>query len=343
MTPWVILGLGLAGGLLAFAVHVLERGARRELEVATLRPFADQSRPRLQLARLRQPLLLLVRLLLLLALASGLANLYAHNEAQPFGRNVTLVVPGTPDASWAPLVATADVRWLDGRLTPVTRRPADNRPALAEALLDADRQIPPDRSLAVVGAWPAREWPAVRLPLRRALDYRPAPGPDRGPAARWPSRLVVVTDQPAARAWVDSAVAVWRRFGLAENTEIDWQGPESTLRAGVDGVIWWTESPVPAGIPFATVVAASDDGAGRLEAPRDGEDPAQFAERLWRALSRFEVERPPAGVTLATLPVSRSDWSARATPETPAAPLWLTLCAGLFALERVLAGWSLRS
>lgn len=337
MTPVVIVAAALSAVAAMFVVHALFRGARREVTVASLKPFEPESRPRLTLAALTERALLACRIALL-ALAAAIA---IHERPGPGvaapGGDVVAVVPGTTPPARSDTVRTV---WLDGSETPVDAPPKRDD-AAAGALLALAQSLDAGAGLSVSGALPARDWPIEMPQFGREIDWR---GGNRRSAVAggWsavgaPTAIVVEGDDPALATAVDEALSLWRRVGLLPET-VRVEAGEATG----DAAVITLDAPAAAERAWrANVVhAASGEAAGVVLDPI--ESPGAFATALWHALTAREGARPAPGTVVAPGPagvgaaaVARGVAKRRVT--TPVAPAWLLLAVALFVTERWLA------
>lgn len=337
MTPVAILAAALGVAAAMLVVHALYRGARRQIVVASLKPFEPESRPRLTLASLTERALLAARL----ALIAVLAAIAIHERPDPApaaaGGDVVAVVPGTAPP---PNAAGERVVWLDGRQTPVDAAP-QRGDVTAGALLALAQALDDDARLVVAGALPATDWPAASPRFGRDIEWR---GDSRRPsmADDWvvagaPARIVVTGDDAVLSAAVTSALSLWRDAGLLpEDLPVEVGG--STAGAAVIALGGGAES---ASDWYASVVHVQrPHGAGVVYEPTATR--GAFATALWHALTARAGRQPAPGTVVAPEPVPEARealvrGNARRRVGTPVAPAWLLLGVALFAIERWLA------
>ena len=340
--PGASLMLVAGAMVLAIAVHWLFRSSRRTLEVATLRIFADRARPRLRLSRLHEPMLLAARLLFLVSIFIALLGNQPSTLERGNAGELTLAIPGTRPAILTALKAEyPDLLWLDGDLSDIGGPPESDR--WVSNLLALDQRLPPETIVRVVGELDARAWP-IRAPITRrnlVWDVPPAIWADEGL-----SRLFVVTDSPERESRLRSIIGVWQSYDLLEGTELVWSVPQSTM---IDPLIWWSDETPPLR-PFGVAVDASDStaagGAGwRFVTDTDALNDSEFASTLWRALVRFESNRPPSNSVIEpkseVIPRAFSEASTAMPSGTPTGGwIWVAV---FFMVERLVAAWTLRA
>lgn len=336
MSPLVLFVGAIVAALALIAVHRLFRGARRRFVVASLKPFAVDRRPRLTLARVTAPALLLSRLALLgLLLGLVLAERPEATAGVSLSRGVVAVVPGVtpPPDDGRPRV------WLDAALTTVS--PSDGGASTnatnttAAALMALSVRTPAQAPLTVVGSLPASGWPVTMPSFGRDIEWvsaaRAAATADDWAAAGGPARIVLL-GAPAELERAEAALARIRSTGLLP-TDVGWV--RNVEPGDRDAVIvadseWPSTGPWRARLPTVDAVRDGDDVTGVL------------ATRLWHELTRARGRVPVAQADVVPLPTlmrhedlpeSRLDVSdLRAV-----APHWLWLVLGLFLLERALA------
>ncbi len=339
MSPTVIALLGIGAGVLTIAIHWLFRGARKTLEVATLEPFGDLVRPRLRLTRLYEPLLLLVRLLLLSLVIVVLLTSLIDFERARFGDQVVLVTPNTSTEVALSIAASGvDVRWLDADLTPVSQSPVSAD--WVQALLDADRKIPLSSGIRVTGWATARDWPVRSPVLRRVIEWDWIAQERMPTFEAWPERLQLLVDTDEHRSMLEQVIVVWRNYGLLGETDVRWIEPGAV--SAEHPVIWWRGGSMPT-IPFGVLVAdlPTSVGAGwEVVAPPTPGEGVKFASRLWSALIAFESARPvhamPARLSAEINP-DLQPLSASPSREVAGLSGAWWLIALLFGVERLLA------
>lgn len=174
--------LALAAWLVPLLVHLARRQQYATLEFAALRWLRAKARPR-QRIRLDEWPLLLVRLLLLAALAVLLARPVLRGGA-PDTRAVVVVAPGVDAARVRTEQPQADARWLAPGFASIdTPAPPAAQP-LTSLLRELDQQLPAGAPLTVYVPDPLTGADAQRPRLSRSVHWRPLATPPLVPTAR---------------------------------------------------------------------------------------------------------------------------------------------------------------
>lgn len=366
-------------GLLALAlpllIHLMRRPPSETVAFAALRWLGDVARPQRQW-RLRQWLLLLLRLLLITALALLLAE--PVRQAGSANERVRAVSPVLPAP--APVEGLRDVWLADGFpaiAADVPVPPADQ--PTSSLLRQLDAQLPPGTALQVMVGPMMDGTDGQRPRLSRAVDWQVQAAPDTAPAgdagkAAAPAapRIVLRHDDSAAHT---ASLRVWQAVAAAWQPEPDADiapltAPLPALTADTL-LVWLAEAPLPeaaqehrhqggrvlvaAAIDDSTpilldneqgapLLARAPDGRFLLAAPLTAAAAprvleADFPARLLRALQpRMQTARADAADHA---PLTGAASLYAPTPQ-PLAPLLVVLIAALFLLERAVAGWPRR-
>lgn len=363
-------------GLLALAlpllIHLMRRPPSETVAFAALRWLGDVARPQRQW-RLRQWLLLLLRLLLITALALLLAE--PVRQAGTANERVRAVSPVLPAP--APVEGLRDVWLADGfpAITADVPVPPVDQPT-SSLLRQLDAQLPPGASLQVLVPATLDGTDGLRPHLSRAVDWQVQAAPNAAPieeaAAPAAPRLVLRHDDSAAHT---ASLRVWQAVAAAWQPEPDADiAPLAAPLPALDAdtlLVWLADAPLPEAAQEhrhqggrVLVAAAIDDSTPTLLDNGDG------APLLARAPDgRFLVAPPltaaaaprvldadfPARLLAALQPrvtAARTDAADHApltgavllyapTPQ-PLAPLLVVLIAVLFLLERAVASWPRR-
>lgn len=359
--------LALAALLVPLLIHLARRHQYAPLSFAALRWLRAKARPH-QRIRFDEWPLLLVRLLLLAALALLLAHPLLHGTAADT-RPVTAVAPGLDGAALRGTDTAGDWRWLAPGFPPLhTTAPAAPQP-LASLLRELDQQLPAGTPLTVYVPDPLPGLDAQRPRLSRSVRWQPVPAP----AARTDdARARLPTLQPGGqpadagsvqvlealqRAWTGQALAAQRAADRAPDAgQIGvWLSPAAlparwqawlqqggtvllTTPGAADGARWSTALRDVDGQPLLEQRAV---GQGRLlrftAALSPSATPALREADLPRRL--LSVLAPPAAPQLAIAATQAPLTGALAPRAAPRdlAPWLLALIVLLFALERALA------
>lgn len=380
----VLLPAGLFG-LLALAlpllIHLIRRPPTETIPFAALRWLGDVARPQRQW-RLRQWLLLLLRLLLITALALLLAE--PVRQAGLGNERVRAVSPQLPAP--APVEGLRDVWLAEGFPTIAADTPAPPADQPTSSLLrQLDAQLPPGASLQVHVPPTLDGTDGLRPQLSRAVDWQVQAAPEATPASDAEAdtgrtaaapRLVLRHDDSAQtraslRVW-QAVAAAWQADDTpGSNADI---APLTAPLPALDHdtlLVWLADAPLPA----VAQSHHSDGGRVLVAAAIDADTPAlldngQGAPLLARAADgRWVLAAPlipaavprvldadfPARLLAALQPpvtAARAD-AADHAPLTgaaslfaptpqPLAPLLAVLIAVLFLLERLLACWPRR-
>lgn len=363
-------------GLLALAlpllVHLVRRPPTQTVSFAALRWLGAVARPQRQW-RLQQWLLLLLRLLLLTALALLLAEpVRMAGSAAGAVRAVSPVLPAPPAVE-----GVRDV-WLAAGFPAISADapvPAADQPG-SSLLRQLDAQLAPGTALQVMVPAALDGTDGQRPQLSRAVDWQVHPAPDAAPPgqAREPAapRIVLRHDgsdaqRASLRVWAAIAAA-WQPDASADIAALD--APLPALTADTL-LVWLADAPLPAAAraPLAdagTVLVAApiddstpallDNGDGSPLLARDANGRFHLALPLTPAATPRVLEADFPGRLLQALQprvdAARAD-AADHAPGTgaaalfapvpqPLAPTLVVLIAVLFLLERLLAHWPRR-
>ncbi|MBS0589325.1 MAG: BatA domain-containing protein [Proteobacteria bacterium] len=373
------LGLAaLAALALPLLIHLVRRLELQTTEFAALRWIAARMRPQRHL-RLERLWLLLIRLLLLAAMALLLARPVWRGEA-PAARPWIAVAPGVAlaDARAVVHAVGGEWHWLAPGF-PSIEQSVDGRDLpLASLLRELDAELPMASALTVVVPEKITGLDGERVRLSRKVDWLTVPGSMAEASARSspPIRLAVryAPDAEPSLRYLRAAVAAWNRDEPGRHT-LDAQPVDAPIAAATDGLIWLAP-PAPTlthwldagGIALTTQDVSGDGevlwrdangvalarsvrrGSGRVIALPGALVPADlpllldadFPQRLRQALAG-DNPAPTAAMASEAMPHVDTTLAALATSEPGSLrPLdtWLVvLIAGLFLLERILATW----
>lgn len=237
--------LGLVA-LVALAVPVLIHLVRRleleSTEFAALRWVDERVRPQRR-QRIEQPLLLVLRLLLLALLAVLLARPVWTIDATA-AHSWTVVVPGAvPGEPRGP----GEWRWLAPGFPPFDMSAGTAAAALpadlpvASLLRELDARLPRRVALTVVVPQELAGLDGERARLSRPIDWRVVPGrmPPVPVSAARPITLAVrhAAGNEAALRYLRAAVAVWNQ-GEPERYTLDVQPLSAPIGSTADWLVW---------------------------------------------------------------------------------------------------------
>jgi len=354
--------LALAAWLVPLLIHLARRHQYAPLDFAALRWLRARIRPR-QKIRFDEWPLLLVRLLLLAALALLLARPLLHGGAADT-HPVTVVAPGLDGTALRGQDAKGDWRWL----APGFPALADAVPAslspLASLLRELDQTLPAGAPLTVYIPDPMPGLDGERPRLSRVVTWRPVPlAPAITRAATLPEVQVGAGIADAEqrvlaaiqRAWSnqplsparaagtapdDGQLGVWLAAGPLPTAWQAWvqRGGSVLVAPGAAGSGW---TPALRDAQGAVVLEQRQEGGGRLlrfsAALSPTELPALRDPGFPRQL--LAVIAAPAAPTLAPAATQAPLRGAAAPLPAPRelAPWLLALIVLLFALERLMA------
>ncbi len=345
-----LLIVATAGAILfAVLIHHLYPGARKQLVVASMKPFGEVTRPRLTFANITEKLLLACRLTLLGALPALLLLQAPSPSSREFDGDVVAIVPGTTDSAWQAMLADGQQGvWLDALLTAVD---SDDQPAggdVVNALLRLDQSLPPAASLTVIGAPSAAEWPNRMPGFSRDIRWLSAPREDVADTSRGLSTaLWIVGGEEQLASVVARSTDLWRQAGLLDAAvEVErvpvkgfaWPDAAATI-------VWLEDEPPPVqriDHTLITIVQPEHAAVGDVTVVYDPRlAVGVFATRLWQAVGQ-SLSQPATGADVMPLPsaaVLSSTSGLRIAPRAAStlSPFWLSLIVGLFVLERCLS------
>jgi len=364
--------VALAALLLPVLIHFVRRPEEQVVDFAALRWISQRTKPRRRL-RLRERVLLVLRLLLIAALSAILASPYWRGHGHE-GAAWVAVVPGVnPDAARA-AVGAPDAQWhwlVPGfpALASVPKSPGSNPASLAREL---DVALPPATQLTLVVPATLTGMDAERLAPSHTVNWQVLPGigptPESSAAAALPPHLSLRADIGADREArvVRALVKSWDAGGIP--VTLDVAGKNVPPAADTDWLFWlggtlpapirdWARrggtvlasgQPAGEGVPVIvdgsgqTIVTESAEGRGRLllmgtamtpEAQPSVGEP-DFPRRLRAVLAGPAA--PPDRASAVALAPGRGN----GLPTGPRRPLDAALgllAAGLFLLERLWA------
>lgn len=327
----LLLTLGVVATLL---IHTLSTRPRRQLLVATLKPFAVPAKRRLLPVRLTQHALLASRIALFIVLAMMLVPQQTPPRVIADAERIVALLPGVDQTAIDPQVA-ADASVI--QLAPAPTGQGSLTPELQLGafanLLRLDQTTPEDTSITVIGDWQARELPKtlslwshdIRFETHTRL-LNSAEG-----EASTPAHIVVALRDDSRAQRVIEAIQLWFEVGVLDRatTLVSRDLTEGTLADAwliTDGDLTLNTTGVNAFFDLRTI----EDEASVTR--------SELASVLWLQLTQALLEPPPETRALPPLAarasaVSRLDVDA---PQ-PVSEWWLVLLMCIFAVERFLA------
>ena len=245
------LGLAaLAALLLPLLVHLARREEQVPTDFAALRWLAAKFRPRQRL-RFEEILLLVVRLLLVAALALLLAQpvLFGGRGDAPW----LVVLPGADLADAPALPADAQRRWLAPGFPPLESPLPAGPVATASLLRQLDAELPAGTPLSVLVTATFDGADGARPQLSRRVDWRIAGGAPANARPATPAPFVLsvrhAPDDEAALPYLRAAMAAWHAGDEAAlAASLDIASMESALPPIDRPLVWLAPGALPAPI-----------------------------------------------------------------------------------------------
>lgn len=292
--------LALASLLVPLLIHLARRHQYALLEFAALRWLRAKPRPR-QRIRFDEWPLLLVRLLLLAALAVLLARPLLHGAAVPTPPWV-VVAPGLSPPT---LPEGVEGRWLSEGFPPLRDPPPATPQPLSSLLRELDQTLPKGTALTVYVPDPMPGLDGQRPRLSRTVQWRAVATPVAATAQNTAPQLRVAgieEGSPALRV-LDAVQRAWSGQPLSAPL-----GADALPAQGQLGV-WLADAPLPAawqawveaGGRVLTVSARTAPGAG-MDVLLDTSGKTALVRH---ALGRGQVLRFTAPLSPDTLPILR--------------------------------------
>ncbi|WP_369039899.1 BatA domain-containing protein [Stenotrophomonas maltophilia] len=222
MTLLLPLGLAaLAAWLLPLLIHLARRHPYTPLDFAALRWLRTQIRPR-QRIRFDDWLLLLVRLLLLAALALLLARPALTGPA-PLPAAWTVVAPGLDATALRGTAGEGNWHWLAPGFPPLDQAPPASSAPLPSLLRELDAQLPAGTALTVHVPDPLPGLDGARLQLSRDVQWHTQPMPVTPPqtAAALPRLRVHGEASATAQYWLNALQRAWGVQSLPTPLAVD--------------------------------------------------------------------------------------------------------------------------
>lgn len=281
--------LALASLLVPLLLHLRRRTQFTTVAFSALRFLESSERPRRR-PRLERWLLLLLRLLLLAALALWLAQ-PAWLSGRAGGHWIVhwpagAAAPAPPETAAAPDARHA---WLAPGFPPVdagTAPPSSPQPGSAASLLrQLDAELPAPARLTVLLPAELDGLDAVSLVLGREVDWQiataapPLSLPAITPAAVQLELALPVAAHPAER-WLRALLAGWHVARPDGQLAVRWRAPGTALPA--DGTHWWLALDATATTPPAGLQSWLAQGGHALAVPAQAVTTAP-GEIAWRA------------------------------------------------------------
>lgn len=248
---------GLLAVLLPILLHLRRQTRPRRVAFAALRWLRASQRPRQQL-RLQERWLLLLRLLLLVLLAVGLAQplLRGVNDTTPR----VLLSPALEVSRGQASVSVANARWhwLSPGFPDIAEESRLSKPradhAVASLLREAASRWPHAETLTVIVPETVSGLDGERIRLGRAIDWQVrVPAPEKKaavPAPHKPGPALVIrygSGRNAALPYLRAAMQAWQASQTPEPAGPDWDIAASDQAIATDArqLVWLVPGPMP--------------------------------------------------------------------------------------------------
>ena len=295
----------LAALAIPLLIHLIRRSERQRTPFAALRWVADRTRPRQRL-HLHDPLLLMLRLLLLAVLALQLAQ-PVWREPGTDDASVVAVLPSVSAAAARAAVdaPTADWRWLAAGFPALaTDAPVEPSSDAGIGLLrQLDAELPPKTKLTVVVPAELSGLDDERLRLDRAVDWKIVSGAGSAPAGDSPTRsgLTIAVrhgaDATSELKVVRALAHAWQTADarLSGRLSLDVADADAAVPAEAAALIWLVPGTSPA------LDAWLAGGGTAFVAPSElGGDPVWLDEQTGEPVLRERLIGTGRAVSLAT-------------------------------------------
>ncbi len=167
--------LALTAVILPLLIHLSRRSEQKPTDFAALRWLSAQLRPRRKWV-FQEILLLLLRLLLLIALAVFLAKPVSLQSASP--KHWVVVVPGSDVRAGKnlPVDKESEWHWLSPGFPEYQNKPDGSSIAISSLLRELDAQLPINTELTVVVTESLSGLDGERIRLSRKVQWKVVPG-----------------------------------------------------------------------------------------------------------------------------------------------------------------------
>lgn len=245
--------LALTALLLPLLIHLSRRSEQKPTDFAALRWISAQLRPRRKLVFQEIPLLLL-RLLLLIALAVFLAKPVSMQSAAPM--HWVVVAPGVDisKAKQLPLKESSEWHWLTPGFPDFGDKPDSSNIPVGSLLRELDAQLPANTAITVVVPETLSGLDGERIRLSRKVDWKIVSG-NLPVAAHFeqgqPLRLAIRHDEEHRNdaIYFRAAHAAWQTEQKAdEKDELDSGDISSALKPDSSALIWLSATGFPSDI-----------------------------------------------------------------------------------------------
>ena len=245
--------LALTALLLPLLIHLSRRSEQKPTDFAALRWISAQLRPRRKLVFQEIPLLLL-RLLLLIALAIFLAKPVSMQSASP--KHWVVVAPGADisAAKQLPSKTSSEWHWLTLGFPDFEDKPDSTNIPVSSLLRELDAQLPANTSITVVVPEALSGLDGERIRLSRKVDWKIVPGvlpAAARPEQNRPIRLAIRHDEKHDNETIyfRAVHAAWQAEQKAsEKDELDSADISAALKPDRSALVWLSATGLPSGI-----------------------------------------------------------------------------------------------
>ncbi|MEO8002809.1 MAG: BatA domain-containing protein [Arenimonas sp.] len=242
--------LALSALLLPLLVHLNRRSEQRPTDFAALRWISAQLRPRRKLV-FQEILLLLLRLLLLIAIAFFLAKPVSMQTASP--QHWVMLVPGAniDAAKNLPADKSAKWHWLSPGFPDYEDKPLTTNLNVGSLLRELDAQLPANTSLTLIVPEQISGLDGERIQLSRQVEWNIVPGsmPTTQVAKyRQPIRLAIRYDEAHSDAtlYFRAAHSVWQADRKAsEKDSLDAANISLAFKPDRNALVWLATGELP--------------------------------------------------------------------------------------------------
>jgi len=243
----------LAALLIPLLIHLSRRSEQRPTDFAALRWISAQLRPRRKLVFQEIPLLLL-RLLLLIALALFLAKPVSMQTASP--TKWVVVVPGADMNAVKDSVSNkkSEWHWLAPGFPDFEEKPVIANLNIGSLLRELDAQLPATTSLTLIVPEHISGLDGERIRLSRKVDWKIVPGAMPAVPAietKTPIRLAIRYDDAHADAsiYFRAVQLTWQHDQKAsERDSLDAANISTILKPGRNALVWLATGELPSEI-----------------------------------------------------------------------------------------------
>ncbi len=214
---WPAAFWGLLGLSIPLAIHLLQKGHWRRVQVGSLRWFHTNQQPKWRTIKISEVPLLIVRVLLVSLVVFILAKPFVKDDWAKSGQSLTLIYPGLTPGSYTNSVR-GDVRWLADGFPPVNASSPETPDDFWGLLQQIDSLVDADRNIHVIAPIDIRHFGETRPFLRRTVTWEiPVPNTESTNFTNsLPEQLYIVYSPETTELAKNVALAVtaWQAVGI---------------------------------------------------------------------------------------------------------------------------------